>query len=305
MTQKISIKNPMKTLTVIEGRPENAQISKDLKAAAEKRGWGFCQIKGINSDKLARFDLDDLPLDCVVFRNLTNNNYAEAERLLYYLKQRGSIVMNANPVGARAATSDKHFQQGLFLLDPFLKPHALPTYEAKNKPNVMSYIEGRRVSFSIVLKYRFGTTGKNITLVRNKEELNKIKDFSNLLIEQYIEPECDYRVFVIGGKTGDENHPEDFIAWSAGRQKFIEEDPETTKLLNKIAVRAAKVSGLDYTGVDIIKAAKTKKFYILETNYAAGWMNFTPVTKIDIPDLVIDWFEERLKASSQKSNDVV
>ena len=304
--------NPSHILTVIEGRPENAQISKDLKAAAEKRGWSFCQIKGINSDKLARFDLDDLPLDCVIFRNLTNNNYAEAERLLYYLKNRGSIVMNGNPVGARAATSDKHFQQGLFLLDPFLKPHALPTYEAKNKPNVMSYIKGRRVSFPIVLKYRFGTTGKNITLIKNEKELGEIKDFSNLLIEQYIEPECDYRVFVIGGKpvgimrkTGDKDHPEDFIAWSAGRHKFIEEDPRTVELLNKIAVRAAKVSGLDYTGVDIIKAAKTKKFYILETNYAAGWMNFIPVTKISIPDLVIDWFEDRLKDSSQKPHDVI
>ena len=301
----MSTKN--KVLTIIEGRPENQKISEDLKAATEKRGWGFRQIKFINSDKLARFDLDDLPLDYVIFRNLTGNNYAEAERLLYYLKKRGSIIMNGEPVGARAATSDKHFQQGLFLLDDFLKDYALPTYEAKNKANVMSYIDGKRVSFPIVLKYRFGTTGKNITLVKNEAELDKIKDFSNLLIEQYIEPECDWRVFVIGGKsvgimrkTGDENHPEDFIAWSAGRHKFIEEDPETIKILNKIAIRAAEVSGLDYTGVDIIKDAKTQKFYILETNFAAGWMNFIPVTKINIPDFIIDWFEEQIRSSQKQ-----
>lgn len=296
-----------KILTIIEGRPENQKISEDLKMAAEKRGWEFRQIKSINSDKLARFDLSDLPLDYVIFRNLTGNNYAEAERLLYYLKKRGSIIMNGAPVGARAATSDKHFQQGLFLLDPFLRPHALPTYEAKNKPNIMSYINGKRVTFPIVLKYRYGTTGKNITLIKDETELNKIKDFNNLLIEQYIEPECDYRVFVIGGKpvgimrkTGDKDHPEDFIAWSAGRHKFIEEDPETIKVLNQIAVRAAEVSGLDYAGVDILKAAKTKKFYILETNFAAGWMNFIPVTKINIPDFIIDWFEAQIRSSQKQ-----
>ena len=293
-------------LTVIEGRPENIKISEDFKTAAENRGWGFRRLDYINSDKLARFDLSDLPLDYVVFRNLTHNNYTEAERLLYYLKQNHKLVINGSVTGARATTSDKHFQQGLFLLDPFLKPYALPTYEAKNKPNIMSYINGKRVAFPIVLKYRYGTTGKNITLVKSETELSKIKDFNNLLIEQYIEPECDYRVFVIGGtavgimrKTGDKDHPEDFIAWSAGRSKSKEEDQGTIEILSKIACHAAAISGLEYTGVDIIKDAKTKKFYILETNFAAGWMNFIPVTKISIPDLVLDWFEERDAVKSQ------
>lgn len=291
-------------LTVIEGRAENKPVVDDFKRAAERRGWGFRQLSEINSDKLARFDLDDLPLDLVVFRDLSGNNYAEAERLLCYLKKRGSIVLNGDPVGARAATSDKHFQQGLFLLDPFLKDFALPTFEAKSKANVMSYIKGKRVHFPIVLKYRYGTAGKNITLIKDESDLEKVKDFTNLLIEQYIEPECDYRVFVVGNKAvgtmrkcGDKNHPEDFVSWSAGRHKTLEEDPKTAKLLDKIAIRAAKVSGLDYTGVDIIREKGTDHFYILETNFAAGWMNFIPVTKINIPDLVLDWFEEQLKKS--------
>lgn len=301
-----------RTLTVIEGRAENQKVIEDLKKAAKARGWGFRQLSAINSDKLARFDLSDIPLDYVVFRDLSGNNYAESERLLYYLKKCGSIVMNGNPVGARAATSDKHFQQGLFLLDPFLKDYALPTFEAKSKANVMSYIKGKRVSFPIVLKHRFGTAGKNITLIKSEKDLDKVKSFTNLLIEQYVEPECDYRVFVIGGKPvglmrkqGDENHPEDFISWSAGRHKSIEEDSNTIKLLNKIAVRAASVSGLDYTGVDIIREKGTGKFYILETNFAAGWMNFIPVTKIDLPSLVLDWFEERIDDSSQNKHDVI
>ena len=103
-------------LTVVEGRIKNQPIVDDFKRAAENRGWGFQHVSILNSDEIARYDFSDTPLDNVVFRELTNNNYVEAERLFFYLKKNHKIVMNANAAGARAATSDKHFQQGLFLL---------------------------------------------------------------------------------------------------------------------------------------------------------------------------------------------
>lgn len=288
-----------RVVTVVEGRNENKKIVDDFTEAAKKRGWS-CQCIGyVNSDLLARYDLSSLPLDFVVFRSLTNNNYAEAERLLFYLKRNHRFVINADAAGSRCATSDKHFQQGLFLLDPFLKDYALPTFESKSKDNVMSYIEGKRVHFPILLKSRYGTTGKDILLIRNEAELEKVEDFDGYVIEQYVEPECDWRVFVIGGtavgimrKRGNPAHPEDFSAWSGGYERFVETDPDTIEILSKIACRAADVSRLEYTGVDIVREAGTKKLYLLETNFAAGWMNFTPITKIDIPELVIDWFED-------------
>lgn len=302
-----------RVLTVIEGREENKQIIIDLENSAKSRNWKVFHLKGINSDQIARFDFKDIPFDFVLFRDLTYNNYAETERVLSYLKKNKIIGINLNPTGGRAATSDKHYQQGLFLLDPFLKNHALPTFEAKSKANVLSYINGKRVNFPIVLKHRYGTTGKNITLIRDKSDLEEISSFDNLLIEQYIEADHDWRVFVIGGKavgimrkSGDPKHPEDFKAWSAGRTKSREENSEIIEILSKIACRAAKVSGLDYTGVDIIQDKRTKKFYILETNFAAGWLNrFIPTTNISIPDLIFDWFEEQdateIRASLHKT----
>ena len=296
-----------RTLTIIEGREENKKVISDYKKVANNRGWLFKNISGINSDRLARFELADIPLDYVVFRDLSLNNYGESERLLEYLRKNQKVVINANPTGARSATSDKHYQQGLFLLDPFLKQYALPTFEAKSKENIMSYIKGRRVSFPIVLKARYGTAGKNITLVKNESELDKIKNFTNLLIEQYIEIDCDWRVFVMGGtaigvmrKIGDVDHPDNFIAWSGGRKKTREEDPAVIEILSKIACKAADVSHLEYTGVDIIQDKNTKNYYILETNYAAGWINgFPEATGVNVPDLVLDWLEERGEAKTQ------
>ena len=52
-----------RTLTVVEGRQENKKVVDDFKKAAEDRGWGFSQLDGLNSDRLARFDLSDIPLD--------------------------------------------------------------------------------------------------------------------------------------------------------------------------------------------------------------------------------------------------
>lgn len=268
-------------------------------SSAKKKGWGFCQILGINSDKLARFEFDDIPLDYVVFRELSKNNYHEVERVMYWLKDNHKICINADVAGRRISTSDKHFQQGLFMLDPFLKEYALPTYEAKNKQNVLDYLDADRIRYPFVLKDRRGTAGKKITLVKSSDDLDEIEDFRDLLIEQYVEPECDYRVFVIGGvavgtmrKKGNPSNPGDFVAWSAGHERHPEDDPTTLNQLAEIATRAASVSKLEYAGIDIIKAKDTGKFYLLETNIAAGWPNFVPITGINIPDLVIDWFED-------------
>ena len=299
---------PRRTLTVVEGRIKNLTMVEGFANAAKKRGWSFCQLSQINSDKISRLDFDDIPLDYVIFRDLSRNNYYEAERVLQYLYLRRSLGMNMNVAGKRSATSDKHYQHGLFLMDPLLKKHTLPSYEAKSLANVCAYIAWDRVHYPIVLKARLGTAGKDISLIKSKEDLSKIKDYSNLIIEQYIEPECDYRVFVIGGvaigimrKSAHTADPSDFKAWSAGREKSLETDPATIEILSEIATRAAAVSKLEYAGVDILKSKETGKYYLLETNFAAGWGNhFISVTKVDVPDLAIEWFEDMDEGRHQK-----
>lgn len=289
-----------RTLTVMEGREENSIMVEDLASAARQRGWGFCQLSSINSDLIARYDFDSIPLDFVIFRELSNNNYHEVERVMYWLKANHKICINCDIAGRRISTSDKHFQQGLFLLDPFLKQYALPTFEAKHYNNVLSYIDGDRVHYPILLKERNGTAGENITLINNQSDLEKVQDFSSSLIEQYIHPECDFRVFVVGGvattivhKVGDTNDYSDFESWSGGRQRNLEQNPTLRDRLSEIATRAAAVSKLEYAGIDILKEADSDNLYLLETNIAAGWQNLSKVIPpVEIPLQIIDWLEE-------------
>ena len=288
------------TITVVEGRPENRRMVDDFGVAAVKRGWGFTHLFKINSDTIARNAFEKIPLSHVIMRDLTNNNYVETERLLYWLKTHHIPCINGAPAGGRICTSDKHFQQGLFMLDPVLKNNTLPTFEAKFKQNIIDYIEADRLHYPIVLKPRLGTTGAGIILIESQSDLDKVDNFEEYIIEQYVKPECDYRVFVIGGtavgvmrKEGDPEHPGDFKTWSSGFKRRPETDPDTLDIVKDLAVRAADISRLEYTGVDIVKEAETGKYYVLETNYAAGWGNkFIEVTGVDIPSLTIDWFED-------------
>lgn len=290
---------PHHTLTVMEGRAENSKITDDLATAAKAKGWDFCLLPGINSDKIARLDFSDIPLDFVIFRELSQNNYHETERVMDWLHRHRKIGVNLNVAGGRISTSDKHYQQGLFLAEPLLAQYATPTFEAKHKLNVISYIQNHRVHYPFVLKPRRGTVGRGIILIKNEADLDKVGNFGNLLIEQYIEPECDFRVFVIGGvavgamrKIGDPDNPADFHVWSGGFERFTEQNPTILDTLSEIATRVASVAKLEYAGIDIIREKHTGNYFVLETNIAAGWENFIPITHINIPDLVIDWFED-------------
>lgn len=290
----------MPTLTVMEGREENSGLVEDLKRETEKIGWDFLCLGEINSDKIARVDFDDIALRNVIFRELSGNNYYEVERVLDYVRKQGGVTVNVDIAGGRACTSDKHYQQGLFMLDPFLRKYALPTFEAKFKRNVEAYLLSKRVHYPIVLKPRRGTLGDDIVLVRNEDELKVVKNFGGMLIEQYVEPECDFRVFVIGGKAvgamrkvGNLENPGDFKAWCSGVTREKEEDEEVLKEINQIACRAAEVSGLDYAGVDIVRGKRDGKYYLLETNIAASWSTFVPVTGINIPRLLVEYVKDR------------
>ena len=251
-------------LTVMEGREANSQVVEDLRKSAESRGWGFQQLAMINSDKIARLDFEDVPLDYVIFRELSGNDYTEVERVMDYLRLNDKVGLNLDVAGGRTSTSDKHYQQGLFLLDPILESHALPTFRAKRKSNVMSYVKGGRVQFPIILKHHRGTTGNDITLIHSEKELEDFKNFELMVIERYIKADYDWRVFVIGGapvgamrKCGKPDEPDNFKKWCAGYEKSREEDSEVLDVIGKLACRAAAVSGLNYAGVDIIREKET------------------------------------------------
>jgi len=299
------VANHKHIITIIEGRDENSKVVADLKAAAERKKWGFCHLKGIDPVKMAKFKLDDIPLENIVFRDLSENSHYDMARLKKWVDRNHKVAINMDAVGGRASTSDKYFQHGLFMLDEELKEHTLPIFQVDTAADVEKIIDAGELKYPVVLKPRLGTAGKGIKLARNREELFSAYHgpTNGILVEQYVKADRDWRVFVMGGtavgimrKTGDPEQPENFKIWSSGRNKAREEDPELIDILAHLACRAAGVSKLEYTGVDIIQDKRTQKFYVLETNFAAGWQNhFIEATGENIADRVVEWIEDRAK----------
>jgi hypothetical protein len=100
-------------------------------------------------------------------------------------------------------------------------------------------------------------------------------------------------VAVLQKNAGPEVERTNFHGLSSGFSKKNEDDPKVREIVSHLAMRAAAISGLNYTGVDIVREHETGKYYLLETNFAAVWTNnVIGYTGISIPDMILDYFED-------------
>lgn len=118
-------------------------------------------------------------------------------------------------------------------------------------------------------------------------------------LQQYIETPQephDYRVFVINGKvvaamrrlgTSWVNN----IAAGARCEAVIADEAMTA-----MAINAAKAVDIDYCGVDIIQSV-TGTYYVLEVNSIPAWKGLQSVAEVDIAQLLVDDFLEKLAIS--------
>lgn len=292
-----------KNLTIVDSFLENNQVRDDIFRVHKELGWDVQQVSSVSSEDIAEGkDLDDIFTDFVLWRGLGNNSDYEGVRIKYILNRSNRVCVNTNEIGVGIGTlsSNKYFQQGIFLRDDLLKDHTLPAYQAFSLEYVEKLINKGKITYPFAIKDVYGSLGKEITLVRNHEELMEI-DFTDswkLMVQKYVDEQYNYRVFVIGGvpfgamrKQGAHDDPGDFEAKSGGVVREKEEDPELLDRLHELAVRAAKISRLQYAGVDIVKT-EDDKLYIIETNISAGWSNgYCEITGWDLPKEILLYFE--------------
>ena len=121
----------------------------------------------------------------------------------------------------------------------------------------------------VVLKPAFGTYGKGVFRVMNLEkELHLLDELPYpYIVQEYIpHKHGDIRVFVVGNEAlGAIRRIAPKDEWRTNVSVGATSRPQTlTKKLSKIAVRASKVLGAKYAGVDIIK--RENEYIVLEVN---------------------------------------
>lgn len=155
------------------------------------------------------------------------------------------------------------------------------------------YVEiENRLGYPVVIKEVYGSMGKGVYLAKNRDELIKMRNDLILkphLYQKFIgEGGKDIRVIVIGGKAVgamERRNENDFRSnvELGGKGVAVTLDEK----VKDIAEKSAKILGLDYCGVDVLKDGDN--YYVCEVNSNAFFKGFRSATNIDVARLYVDY----------------
>ena len=152
----------------------------------------------------------------------------------------------------------------------------------------------KKLGFPMIIKENYGSLGKQVYLANNEKELleieNKLIRIPHLF-QEYIE--CskgkDYRIIVIGHKVvaymKRENKNSYLSNLAAGGTASVVELP---KSYLDVAVKASKILGLDYCGVDILEGPN-KEPILSEVNSNAFYEGIEKTTGVNVAGCYVDY----------------
>jgi len=151
--------------------------------------------------------------------------------------------------------------------------------------------------FPVIAKHEKGYQGKSVKKFDNAKQMekwaNKIqeKNLGMFLWQKFLPTRWDIRVIVLGGKAiggmkrsavGEEFRSNYSLGGEVEKWELSLED-------RVLAEKVARVCGLDYCGVDIMKD-EADKSYILEVNRQCQFKGFEESTGINVAKLVVEMF---------------
>jgi len=157
--------------------------------------------------------------------------------------------------------------------------------------------------YPVVAKMPSSRQGSGVVLVESKVVaefvMHNLQDNSRgLLVQEYIAPRGrrEIRAFVIGDRvTGAMElipNPDDFRSniHLVGQGKGVTLDPK----LSELAVRSAKVLGLEIAGTDII-VGEDGAPRVIEVNYSPGFRGLEKATGLDIASEIVGYVEDNFR----------
>lgn len=151
--------------------------------------------------------------------------------------------------------------------------------------------------YPIIAKHEKGYQGKSVRKFENRGEMEKFvnkineKNLGMFLWQKYLPTKWDIRVIVLNGKAiggmkrsavGDEFRSNFSLGGAVEKWELSENDKE-------LAEKVARVCGLDYCGVDIMKDENDKS-YILEVNRQCQFQGFEKATGINVAKKIVEMF---------------
>lgn len=149
--------------------------------------------------------------------------------------------------------------------------------------------------YPVIAKHERGYQGKSVRKFENRKEMedfvNKIneKNLGMFLWQKYLPTKWDIRVVIVGGKAiggmkrsavGSEFRSNFSLGGEVEAWNLNEEE-------KNLSEKVAKVCGLDYGGVDIMKDEKGEN-YILEVNRQCQFQGFEKATGINVAKKIVE-----------------
>lgn len=190
---------------------------------------------------------------------------------MYLYKALNHVIPMINSYDAFELTEDKF--QTAFLL----RKHKIQTadYKLCHRDDTHHLKSIMKKWDKMVYKPTDGWGGVGLTKIENQETLDMLMPFLNQMdlryfyVEKFIDYDnTDYRVDIVDGQyVGCYGRKASGTDWrtnvTSGGSVFIRE-PEDTVI--ELALNAAKVTGLDIAGIDIIYDRKKEEYIVLEVN---------------------------------------
>lgn len=215
--------------------------------------------------------------------------------VLHMLSKQGVRIYNKTQAIER--TVDKAMTSFLLCLHKVATP-ATWVCESRGQVELIRQA-AQKNNQELVLKPLFGSQGQGVRKLLAHEPMpvpmQQYVDgvyYLQQLIETADTPH-DYRVFVVGGKViaAMKRFGSSWVnnVAAGARCEAVQPNQE----MAQIALQAAKAVDIDYCGVDIIQAA-SGEYYVLEVNSIPAWRGLQGVTNINIADVLVDDFLNKL-----------
>jgi len=163
------------------------------------------------------------------------------------------------------------------------------------------------IPLPVIAKKRISSRGRHVFLLKTREELKKFANYFNLndyIFQPFLELDMDIRIFVVN------NQPVISVERKVrfkNKHGFTNIGVKVTGLIQatekekNIAVKAAKIYGADFCGIDIAKL-KHGGSLMLECNISPQFVATESATKENIAERLASFIVHKLKNELQTSN---
>ncbi len=152
--------------------------------------------------------------------------------------------------------------------------------------------ENPRFDFPLIVKGRFGSHGRQVRLVKNWDEFEKVFGQYRegvVMVQPKLKVKQWYRCIVMGGRyLGEMRHRQKD---KYGGEKGILVKLNSTKMnrLKEICLKASSLFSCDYAGIDVAWDEEADDFKILEVNRTAQFKYFERRTGVNVAAEIVGW----------------